>query len=347
MPEKGGVVRTVDVHVGGDVHQIILSGVKELPGATVEEQKTYLESEADGLRQLLLHEPRGGHPSHFANLVVRPSLPEAEAGFIIMEYMGYPLYSGSNTMATAIALLEEGRVPMGEGRRELVLESPGGLVTVMATCRDGKAVDVSYRPDSTAYVAQKDRAIEVPGRGTVRFDVVWSGCFYSLIDGPSHGFSLAKKEEEEELGAFAHDFMEAARRQQFPYEHAELGDQGPAVFVLWTAPAYRSEAGDLERRITPVVHPRSVSRCPSGTGTTAAIAQLVERGEMAQGERLRTLSCWDTAFEGDCYQVAPFGDTLGCRVEVTGQGWIIARKEVAVDFTDPLTPDGKLAEILI
>ena len=345
MKNKCATIRTVDVHTGGDVHQIIMGGVRDLPGDTVGAQMMHLQHNGDGLRQLLLLEPRGGHPSHYADLVVEPCHPDAEAGFIIMEYMGYPLYSGSNTMATAIALLEEGRLPMADGKRAVTLESPGGLVTVNATCRDGKVLDVSYRPDSTAYVAHKDMSIEVPGRGTVRFDLVWSGCFYTLIDGPSHGFDLVR-DEEERMGAFSYDFMEAARDQGLRFEHCELGDQGSADFVLWVAPPYRTADGALERRISPVVHPRSVSRCPSGTGTTAAIAQLVDRGEMQQGDRLRTLSCWDSAFLGDCYEVGPYRDRIGCRVEVTGDGWIISRKEVVVNFDDPLTPADGLDALL-
>ena len=338
-------VRTVDVHIGGDVHQVIVAGVKALPGETVGEQMAHLRQSGDGLRQLLLLEPRGGHPSHFADLVVEPCHPDAEAGFIIMEYMGYPLFSGSNTMATAIALLEDGRLPMADGKRTVVLESPGGLVTVNATCRGGKVLDVSFRPDSTAYVAHKDLSVAVPGRGEVRFDVVWSGCFYALIDGPSHGFDL-RRDEEEAMGAFSHDFMEALRGQGTGFAHRELGDQGPASFVLWVAPSYRNAAGELERRISPVVHPRSVSRCPSGTGTTAAIAQMVEAGEMRQGDRLRTLSCWDTAFLGECYRVGPYGEVTGCRVEVTGNGWIVSRKELVVHFDDPLTPAAGLKALL-
>ncbi len=344
MPKKQGKIRTVDVHTGGDVHQIIVDGVIDLPGRTVGDKMAYLKNNGDGLRRLLLHEPRGGHPSHYADLVVAPSIPGAKAGFVIMEYMGYPLYSGSNTMATAIALLEDGHLPMAEGRQDVLLESPGGAVTVTANCRDGKVIDVSYKPDSTAFVAQKGLSLDVPGRGAVKFDVVWSGCFYSLIDGPSHGFALTKSEEAE-LGAFALDFM-AAARDKIPYRHFELGDQGPAVFVLWTGPAFRIDDQTLGRRISPVVYPKSVSRCPSGTGTTAAIAQLVERGEMRSGDRLKAISCWDTEFEGHCYEVLPYGPGVGCRVEVTGDGWIIARKEVIVNFDDPLTPGDGLKEIL-
>ena len=340
---KRSSLHTVDVHIGGDVHQIIVSGVPEIPGDSPAEKREYLRRN-DGLRCLLLDEPRGAHPSHFANLVVAPAHPHAEAGFVIMEYMGYPLFSGSNSMSVAIALLEEGTVPLRDGKRPIVLESPGGLVEMTANCKDGKVVSVSYKPDSTAYVALKDQAIDVPGHGSVRFDLVWSGCFYCVIDGPSHGFEMTRGEEAA-MGAFGFDFMRAASRY-VKFDHVELGNQGRSDFVLMVAPPEKRAGGVWERIVSPVVFPRSVSRCPSGTGTTAAMAQMVEQGIMHNGDRLISRSCWGTRFEGHCYAVEPYADTTGCRVEVTGDGWIVARKELVVDFDDPLTPGEGLQEIL-
>src|SRR5262245_18618211 len=107
-------IEAVDVHVGGDLHRVVLGGIKNLPGSTVLEQMKFLQTNGDGLRKLLLLEPRGGHPSLYADLVVPPSHPGVDAGFIIMEVMGYPLISGTNTMSTAIALLETQRIPKQE-----------------------------------------------------------------------------------------------------------------------------------------------------------------------------------------------------------------------------------------
>ena len=335
-------VHTVDVHIGGDVHQIILSGMPALPGDSPAANREFLVKN-DGFRKLMLNEPRGGHPSHFADLVVPPSLPGAEAGFVIMEYMGYPLFSGSNSMSVAIALLESSPMPLQDGKRKIALESPGGLVEMTAECKNGKVLNVSYKPDSTAYVALKEEVLEVPGRGPVKFDLVWSGCFYCVIDGPSHGFEMTAAEEQA-MGDFAYDFMVAASKE-VRFEHFELGDQGRSDFVLMVAPPVKRSEGSWERIVSPVVFPKSVSRCPSGTGTTAAIAQMVLNDEMKTGDHLTSLSCWGTRFEGTCYETMPIAGTQGCRVEVVGEGWIISRKEMVIDSEDPLTPGEGLNKI--
>src|SRR5882672_1714760 len=48
-----------------------------------------LETQADDLRKLMLREPRG-YPSVNCNLMLPPTNPEADAGFIIVEQLEYP-----------------------------------------------------------------------------------------------------------------------------------------------------------------------------------------------------------------------------------------------------------------
>ena len=85
-----------------------------------------MQREDDGLRRLLLREPRGSVACH-ANLVVPPTRDDCDAGFIIMEPTEYPAMSGSNTICTATVLLETGMVEMQEPETVLRLEAPGGV----------------------------------------------------------------------------------------------------------------------------------------------------------------------------------------------------------------------------
>ena len=106
-------LQLLDTHAGGDVSRIVIGGIDPLPGDTVRQQMEYLENDADGLRKLLLHEPYG-IPEMSVDLIVPATDPEAAAGYIIMEAMGYPMYSGSNTICTVTVLLETVMLPMRE-----------------------------------------------------------------------------------------------------------------------------------------------------------------------------------------------------------------------------------------
>ncbi|MED5459300.1 MAG: proline racemase family protein, partial [Pseudomonadota bacterium] len=135
-------IRLLDTHAGGDVSRIVTGGIDALPGATVRQQMEYLRDDADGLRRLLLEEPYG-IPEMSVDLLVPATDPEAVAGYIIMEVMGYPIYSGSNTLCTATAVLETGIVPKQEGIQRFKLEAPAGLVQIEARVHNGVVESVT------------------------------------------------------------------------------------------------------------------------------------------------------------------------------------------------------------
>lgn len=338
-------IEVVDVHVGGDLHRIVLGGIKPLPGDTVLDQMKHLKANGDGLRKILLHEPRGGHPSLFADLVVPPSNPEADAGFIIMELMGYPLISGTNTMSTAIALLETGRIPMRDGICPVTLEAPGGLVQVNADCKDGKVTSVTYEAQTPSFVAHSGLEVQVPGWGKVPFDVVWTGAFYPIVNAADLGFNLVRTEEER-LVQFAKTFVPLVREVCHPI-HPVYGDEGPLSFVVFASPLTGSAGSGWERRISCYEYPRtSVCRCPAGVPTTAAAVQLLNRGELKVGDRLRTISVFDTDLHVRLTGTEDYHGYRAARAAVTGTGWITMRSQLMVDFRDPLTPQDGLADLL-
>ena len=57
-------------------------------------------------RNFFLNEPRGGVFKH-CNIIVKPSDPKADAGFIIMEPEDNPPMSGSNSICVTTVLLEK------------------------------------------------------------------------------------------------------------------------------------------------------------------------------------------------------------------------------------------------
>src|SRR3954464_10317794 len=138
------MIQEVDAHAGGEPGRVIVGGVLDVPGRTMFEKRLYLETHADGLRKRMLREPRG-YPGLCCTLILPPTHPEADAGFVIMEQTEYPPMSGSNTICVTTALLETGIVAMTEPVTELTLEAPAGLIRVRADCADGKVTQVTFR----------------------------------------------------------------------------------------------------------------------------------------------------------------------------------------------------------
>src|SRR5262249_62344232 len=132
---SGRAITVVGCHAGGEIGNVVIGGVLPPPGATVFEKMQALAAD-DSLRHLLLREPRGSVAVH-ANLIVPPTRPGCDAGFIIMEPTEYPPMSGSNTMCVATVLLETGMVAMREPETVLRLEAPAGGGGVRARGRGG------------------------------------------------------------------------------------------------------------------------------------------------------------------------------------------------------------------
>ena len=77
------MVTVVGAHAAGELNEVITGGVLDVPGRTMFEKMQYLESKADELRQFLLNEPRG-RVNQCVNLILPPTHPEADAGFVII-----------------------------------------------------------------------------------------------------------------------------------------------------------------------------------------------------------------------------------------------------------------------
>jgi proline racemase len=193
------VIHVVSCHAAGEVGDVIVGGVAPPPGDSIWEQSRFIARD-ETLRNFVLNEPRGGVFRH-VNLLVPPKNPAAQMGWIIMEPSDTPPMSGSNSICVATVLLETGIIPMQEPVTKMVLEPPGGLIEVTATCKDGKAERIAVR-NVPSFAAKLDSHLEVAGLGTLVVDTAYGGDSFVIVDAQKLGFSIAPNEARElaELG---------------------------------------------------------------------------------------------------------------------------------------------------
>src|SRR5215469_12740746 len=157
-------LQLVDVHCEGEIGKVITGGVVGIPGETMLDKMNYINEVDDSLRKLVVLEPRGCLQMS-VNLLLPPTHPEAHAGFIVLQADKAHPMSGSNSICVVTALLEMGIVPMQEPETTVVLDTPAGLVTARATCRDGRCGEVSLNM-VPAFVEQLDFSFETGRFGT-------------------------------------------------------------------------------------------------------------------------------------------------------------------------------------
>ena len=332
----------IDTHAGGDVSRIVVSGINALPGDTVRRQMEYLRDDADGLRTLLLEEPYG-IPEMSVDLIVPPTDPQAQAGYIIMEVMGYPIYSGSNTICTATALLESGMIPKREGRQQFVLESPAGLVQIEANVENG-VVETITCEGLPSYIDTYRATIHVPLIGDVTYSVAYSGGFYALVDASELGFELTR-EEESRLAHCAQAIVEAILEER-GFSHYSLGDVGPLPFLHFMGPVEQIAGDHYRSRSATYVHPGVICRSTTGTGTSARMALMHHEGRMQPGDKLETVSLRGSSFVGSFTRVSKGGPHDVVENTITGKSYVLARSQIVVNPDDPLVDSSQLRHIL-
>ncbi len=337
------IVKLIDTHAGGDVSRIVTQGVGDLPGNTVRQQMEYLRDHADGLRKLLLYEPFG-IPEMSIDLVVPACHPEAEYGYIIMEVMGYPIYSGSNTICTATALLESGMIEMQEGEQRFKLESPAGLVDIKAFNRDGRVESITIR-GLPSYLDIIDETIDVKGFGPINFSVAYSGGFYALVDAEQLGFSLTLAEEVE-LAAAAHRIVETICKER-RFEHPELGDVGPLPFLHFMGPLEQEAPDTFFSKSATYVHPNVICRSTTGTGTAARLAYHCAKGQMHPGQSLRTQSIRNTEFIGHLQREVSVSQHKGVESTITGRAFLLAHSDILVNANDIIVNPAELPPLTV
>jgi proline racemase len=329
------VVTVVGAHAEGEVGRVITGGVLPPPGDTVLAQQQWLERHGDDLRKFLLYEPRGGAFTH-ANLVVPAKHPEADAGFIIMEPGNYVPMSGSNCICTATVLLETGMLPMSEPETRLILEAPGGLVPVVAECRDGRVERIRLT-NVPCYAALLDAEIEVPGVGPVTLDVAYGGAFFAIVDATRFGFAIAREEARRlvELG----ETIKAAAQAQLSVAHPESPSIDEIVFTEFTLPL-ETVGGELAGRNTVVISPGKLDRSPCGTGTCARLTVLHARGRLGVGEGFVSRSVIGSRFDARVEAETTLADgTRAILPSIAGRAWITGFHDYVLDPEDPW-PEG-------
>ena len=338
------MLQAVDLHAAGEPGRVIVGGVLDVPGATMLDKARHLEHHGDELRRLMLREPRG-YPALCANVILPPTRPDADAGYVIMEHVEYPGMSGTNTICVATALLETGMLPMIEPVTEIALEAPAGMIRIRATCAGGKVTGVTFR-NVPAFATHLDTPIEVPTLGTVVVDVAYGGMFYVIADAEVLGFRLVPDEGRDITRVT--ELIKAAAAEQLPVVHPEQPGFAGITIGQLSGPAHDPRNSwrnvvtvstgkvDWDR---PSTWTGVIDRSPCGTGTCAKMAVLHAKGRLSVGDDFRHEGILDTVFTGRLVEETRVGERTAVVPTITGTAWITGLASYVVDPTDPF-PEG-------
>jgi len=332
------IIHVVSCHAEGEVGDVIVGGVAPPPGETLWQQSRWIASD-ETLRNFVLNEPRGGVFRH-VNLLVPPKDPRAQMAWIIMEPADTPPMSGSNSLCVATVLLDSGILEMHEPETRLVLEAPGGLIEVLAHCRNGKTERVEVR-NVPSFADQLDAVLEVPGIGSLQVDTAYGGDSFVIVDAETLGFALTA-DEAADLVATGMKITHAAN-EQLGFVHPLNPDWDHISFCQIASTVKRDERG-LSATNAVVIRPGKIDRSPCGTGCSARMAVLHAKGVLGVNESFISHSIIGSTFHCRIDSLTDVAAKPAILPRIAGRAWITGTHQLLLDPADPWPQGYRLSD---
>ncbi|WP_104086890.1 proline racemase family protein [Arthrobacter sp. GMC3] len=321
------VFHAVDSHTEGMPTRVITGGMGTIPGATMAERRQWFIDNSDDVRTLLMFEPRG-HAS-MSGAILQPSTrPDADFGVLFIEVSGLLPMCGHGTIGVATVLVETGMVPVVEPVTTIRLDTPAGLVVAEVAVENGAAKKVTIR-NVPSFSLALEQTVEVEGFGEVRYDMAFGGNFYAVVELAELGLPFERAAKDRLLDAGL-KIMDAINTHNRPV-HPERADISGCHHVYLKAPGSTAE----HSRHAMAIYPGWFDRSPCGTGTSARMAQLHARGELALNTDFVNESYIGTQFIGRLVEETTVGGLPAVVPTITGRAWITGTAQYHLDPDDP------------
>jgi len=323
-------VRTVDYHTAGEPFRIVTAGVPELEGRRILDRRRWAKENLDDVRRLLVNEPRG-HADMYGCFVTPPDDDWADLGVVFFHNEGYSTACGHGTIALVTWAIDSGRIAVepGSSRVSVTVDVPSGRLACEARLDDeGKVEAVRFR-NVPSFVLARDVTVRT-SRGPITVDVAYGGAFYATLEAASVGLGL-NRADLPQLIALQRELRPALERSLDVVHPAERDLAGIYGVIFW------ERIGPAEQRNVAVFADGEIDRSPCGSGTSARLAVLRERGELAIGEPFRHRSLVDSAFEAWVVDEGPaVGRHRSVITEVEGSAYRTGESMFSLDPRDPL-----------
>ena len=184
-------IKTIEMHTGGEPLRILTEGLPEIKGQTILEKRRYFRDHLDHIRTGTMFEPRG-HADMYGAIITEPVTEDGDFGTFFMHNEGYSTMCGHATIALTKLAEEAGLIDYTPGSY-IKIDAPPGRLLAKAEVKDGLVTGSSF-VNVPSFVLYLNEKVNVPGIGTVTFDVAYGGAFYAFCDAGELGLELTEKE---------------------------------------------------------------------------------------------------------------------------------------------------------
>jgi proline racemase len=328
-PENWQKITTIDAHTGGEPFRIITSGLPELSGDTILARRRYMTDHLDHLRTALMWEPRG-HADMYGCIITPPVSPEADFGVLFLHNAGYSSMCGHGIIAVTTVAVETGLIEPVEPVTTVRIDAPAGLITAYARLDKGRVASVFFH-NVPSFVLTFDQRVNVPGLGTVCYDIAYGGAFYAFVKAGD----LRVTTTPGDFNALIDKGMAVKRAVMAagPIPHPFEADLSFLYGTIIIGPPHRQGAHSSN---VCIFADGEVDRSPTGTGVSARLALHYARKEIGLNDPIVIESILGSRFTGRVIETTTFGPYDAVIPEVAGSAWITGCNEFCMDPADPM-----------
>jgi trans-L-3-hydroxyproline dehydratase len=267
-------------------------------------------------------EPRG-HADMYGAVISASADADFDVFFIHNE--GYSTMCGHAIIALTKFAIEAGLV----NTADLTINVPAGKIHATATFERGKVTQTSFT-NVPSFVYLREQEVDVPGIGSVPFDVAYGGAFYAFVSASNVRLTLTPAHFEEIIDKgrrIKHAVMDA-----FPIRHPFENDLSFLYGTIFTGPA--SKEGHHSRNVC-IFADGELDRSATGSGVSARAALHHARGDLGLNQTIVIESILGSTMAVEIVETTKFGPYDAVVPRVSGTASVTGRHEFYFDPDDP------------
>ena len=323
------VFACIDAHTCGNPVRLIVEGAPVLEGNDMSEKRQFFLNKYDWIRKGLMFEPRG-HDMMSGAIIFPAHDKQNDFSILYIETSGCLPMCGHGTIgAVTIAIEEKIVIPKNPGK--LNIETPAGLIKVKYELNGDKVNSVELI-NVDSFLAAEKCFINSKNLGKIYFDVSYGGNYYAIIE-PQKNFTGIQNYTAGDIIRFS---QEIRRKINIKYPSIFIHPQDSTIcgvsHLLWTGDTIDQYSSS---RNAVFYGDKAIDRSPCGTGTSARMAQLFQKGKLKIGEEFIHESYIGSKFTGKIASESRVGDFKAIVPSIKGWAKVFGYNKIVIDEDDP------------
>jgi len=332
-------IQTIETHTAGEPTRIIMGGVLNIKGKTINEKRNYLFDRMGGFRKFLCNEPRG-HAGMAGALVMDSNRDDADFGVIFFTRMACDHMCGHGTIGVACALIETGMIEIEEPITNITLETPGGIVKVKVIIKKGKIEEISF-VGLPSFLFRNSIVIEIPEFGKIKGDIAFGGNWYFYVNSEDIGVDVKPNNINKltKIGlAIKYNFN---RKYELPHP-TNVNILNKLLGVSFVGSPIKNSNANQNNVV--IIGNGFFDRSPCGTGTCGRMAVLFSKKNLLIGENFYNESITGSVFRGKIIKTIKLKKYKAIIPEIAGRAHITGFSNFILDKEDIFGYEGFLIE---